>query len=622
MKTKCESLSSTDMNLMGHIRSHLRPIQETDEPSDECFSATQPNSDNSDSESQNADLDEKIDGLMAELQLKTDELIKDRYNDYLISHPRAIFDSAENHSFAVALVPPNDAVNNNKEKSHGRERRRSIQPGQVTLSSVELEMLNRVACREQETNNNTDLMLLHPVKNSQLEIAQKKLRKAATDLEGTQRQIKELEQTITLKQKLMGDLIKNSDTRSVAKNRFNKKKHKLESEYEKTKKLLSKAVVGGKDKGDIEKLKAMTSHLEKRLQDLVSIKHIASESGPKVKKLQQSLQESKKQLESLQKSAKKEKKIKEGLEQALIELKSKGDQDELDGGKGKSLKVVNARLSHLDQVLREKSENLEKYKDEDKRESLRHEIRNLRRTRDHLLEQRFALDRKLKREKVLTYTEERKLLECDEAIEAIDAAIEFKNELICGRKSVDTSESLQREKGEQMLMARLNKLSEEEMRTLLYKYFQKVIDLRESSRKLESQLMVLERERDAWEWRERMLSNAVRQARLEGERNAVSLQRQHETKLTVMLRHLADETNSSTTTSMSADNFVVPSNHRELEMFKRGEVTKFKNKLDLYPMENQISKYKPLDNIKEKVHKTSSTNNKLFAKFQVRIVSF
>ena len=43
-------------------------------------------------------------------------------------------------------------------------------------------------------------------------------------------------------------------------------------------------------------------------------------------------------------------------------------------------------------------------------------------------------------------------------------------------------------------MARLNKLSVEEMRTLLYKYFTKVIDLRDSSRKLEVQLMSLERD--------------------------------------------------------------------------------------------------------------------------------
>lgn len=72
--------------------------------------------------------------------------------------------------------------------------------------------------------------------------------------------------------------------------------------------------------------------------------------------------------------------------------------------------------------------------------------------------------------------QERKILECEEAIEAIDTAIEYKNELICARGPVRdvTAVGQKRERGEEMLMARLSKLSDNEMRTLLYKYFQKV----------------------------------------------------------------------------------------------------------------------------------------------------
>lgn len=292
----------------------------------------------------------------------------------------------------------------------------------------------------------------------------------------------------------------------------------------------------------------------------------------------------------------------------------------------KTIRDVTARISHLDHVLKEKSQNLKDVSDGDEKESLRHEIRNLRRTRDHLLDQRCMLDRKLKKEKKLSHKEERKLLECDEAIEAIDAAIEFKNELICGRKSVDTNERLQREKGEKMLMARLNNLSLEEMRTLLYKYFQKVIDLRDSSRKLEVQLMQLERERDAWEWRERVLNNAIRQARLEGESHAVLLQQQQEAKVALMLRHLAEETSVSSsltdrmvtaTTNQPGDN-----NDLELDVYKQGGASSkqlIKSRhgdMDLcpIPVEGRQYKYKPLDKMKEK---DRESKNKLFAKFQV-----
>lgn len=133
----------------------------------------------------------------------------------------------------------------------------------------------------------------------------------------------------------------------------------------------------------------------------------------------------------------------------------------------------------------------------------------------------------------------------------------MKNELICGHISIDTDERLEREKGEQLLMARLNKLSQEEMRILLYKYFMKVIDLKESCRKLEQNVMSMERDKEAWEWREKILTNAIRQARLESERNLVIQQKNHETRLNLLLRHFANETANS---SLNESNFDTSSN--------------------------------------------------------------
>ncbi|XP_055906112.1 kinesin-like protein costa [Eupeodes corollae] len=640
LKQECEEcLSSSEV-----VRSQkqLGPIQEADEPEEtvsEPETSCQQNSDNeSDSESQRPDLVEKLESLMDELKIKTDTLVNDKYKEFIKNQPKAVMES--NDSFKQEERRASSSVGG---------RRRSIQPG-ASLSSAEIAMLNRVASREQITKSQDDFLdsstdLNHPIRaaiNSPQETIQKKLRKIATDIEAKQRQIKEVEHTISLKQNIIIDLVKNNDTRTTAKNRFNKKKGKLEGEYEKTKKQLSKAVVSGKDKSEIDRLKALTSHIEQRLQDLASIKHIAGESGQKVKKLQQSVQDSKRFVDDLQKKMKKEKKIKEQLENELKAIKEKENTKQIaTEEKGKHLKDVQARISHLDHVLKEKSDNLEHFGEGEEKESLRHEIRNLRRTRDHLLDQRCTLDRKLKKEKMLSHKEERKLLECDEAIEAIDAAIEFKNELICGRKSIDTSERLQREKGEQMLMARLNKLSPEEMRTLLYKYFTKVIDLRDSSRKLEIQLMNLEREKDAWEWKERVLSNAVRQARLEGERNAVLLQRQHETKLTLMLRHLAEETSASSSfndrfihpgstaaalahhphhhhpTSPSSPSAYSGDSDFEMDFYKAANKNILKPKhgdMEICPLPDALAKYKPLDKIKEKERETK---NKLFAKFQV-----
>ncbi|KAH8418422.1 hypothetical protein KR222_009865 [Zaprionus bogoriensis] len=569
LKQECEECLSSNEALRS--QKALVPIQEAEEPEEsvsEPETSGQPNSDNdTDNESQRPDLDEKLESLMDEFRAKTNALIKAKHEEFMLKQPKAVMHSQdkdrEQPTQETAKHTSPEKIDERKASIGGR--RRSIQPG-ASLSTAELAMLNRVASQQTGQTGQTGTELvpeLDPLEstsgagaaatgaNPPIELLQKKLRKLHAEIEARQRQLKEIEQTMQLKQNIISELVKNRETRSHAKQRFHKKKAKLDAECEKAKKHLAKALVQGKDKAEIERWGAIVAHIEQRLQDLSSMKHIAGESGQKLKKLQQSVAESRKQVEELHKKLKKECKLRDQLETELKSLKEaalvKQEPPSPD-----QLKAVQARITHLDHILREKSENLEQWdggggdKPAVQQEGLRHEIRNLRRTRDHLLEQRCTLDRKLKRDKMLTQREERKLLECDEAIMAIDEAIEFKNELICGHKSIDLStERLQREKGEQMLMARLNKLSSEEMRTLLYKYFVKVIDLRDSSRKLEQQLVQLERERDAWEWKERVLSNAVRQARLEGERNAVLLQRQHETKLTLMLRHLAAETSAS-----------------------------------------------------------------------------
>ncbi|EDW09997.1 kinesin-like protein costa [Drosophila mojavensis] len=634
LKQECEECLSSSEALRN--QKPLVPIQEAEEPEEsisEPETSCQQNSDNdTDNESQRPDLAEKLESLMDEFRTKTDALIQAKHEEFMLKQPKAVMQSQDKDREQTAQEPAPQPEKCDERKFSVGGRRRSIQPG-ASLSSAELAMLNRVA--SQQTTGTELPADFDPLNNAAgasdglrnatgvagangpVEQLQKKMRKLNAEIEARQRQLKEIEQTMQLKQNIISELVKNRETRSHAKQRFHKKKAKLDAECDKAKKHLAKALVQGKDKAEIERWDAIIAHIEQRLQDLSSMKHIAGESGQKLKKLQQSVAESRKQIEEVQKKLKKECKLRDQLEAELKSLKEatlvkmEPNPDQL--------KAVQARITHLDHILREKSENLEHWDGGEKspaqQESLRHEIRNLRRTRDHLLEQRCMLDRKLKRDKMLTQREERKLLECDEAIMAIDEAIEFKNELICGQKSIDLStERQQREKGEQMLMARLNKLSPEEMRTLLYKYFVKVIDLRDSSRKLEQQLVQLERERDAWEWKERVLSNAVRQARLEGERNAVLLQRQHETKLTLMLRHLAAETSASS--ASYGDRALAPAT-------SQGTSSEFDYDLDFYKAASnkamlKAQQAKPtaagLDKYKDKER---SSGRNIFAKFQV-----
>ncbi|EFX80055.1 hypothetical protein DAPPUDRAFT_319054 [Daphnia pulex] len=172
------------------------------------------------------------------------------------------------------------------------------------------------------------------------------------------------------------------------------------------------------------------------------------------------------------------------------------------------------------------------------KEAIRKEIRKMRHTRDSLVQQRQELDERQHRGRDLDASEERRMLELDEAIEAVDAAIEYKNEVICSRHyELKSSVSVlwQTEDG---LLCRLMSLTHTETRSLLCKYFQKVIDLREGSKKMEQQFAELEAQFEDQSRYVRKLSAALKHTQLEMERRQPSHQRHYEPKATTVQRQL------------------------------------------------------------------------------------
>ena len=91
----------------------------------------------------------------------------------------------------------------------------------------------------------------------------------------------------------------------------------------------------------------------------------------------------------------------------------------------------------------------------------------------------------------------RRLIELDEAIEALDAAIDYKNELIMSHQ-VMFQDGLAAANNEDALLLKLQSLSTQETRSLLARYFDKVVDLKDTLRKSELQCRELEVGRFFW----------------------------------------------------------------------------------------------------------------------------
>jgi costal 2 protein len=88
------------------------------------------------------------------------------------------------------------------------------------------------------------------------------------------------------------------------------------------------------------------------------------------------------------------------------------------------------------------------------------------RPRDQLVIERQQLDDLLHEQKSLSAKEERRMIELDESVEAIDGAIEYKNDMLCGKHVVYDSSH----RGEDVLMQRLVRLGLPETRAMLHRW--------------------------------------------------------------------------------------------------------------------------------------------------------
>uniref|UniRef100_A0ABI7WJL5 Kinesin motor domain-containing protein n=1 Tax=Felis catus TaxID=9685 RepID=A0ABI7WJL5_FELCA len=203
-----------------------------------------------------------------------------------------------------------------------------------------------------------------------------------------------------------------------------------------------------------------------------------------------------------------------------------------------SLKI-STRLNLLDQELSEKNVELQRSTAEEKIK-ISEQVQALQKEKDQLQRRRNSVDEKLKNGSVLSPEEEHVLFQLEEGIEALEAAIEYKNESIRSRQNSLRASFQNLSCSEANVLEKLICLSPIEIRAILFRYFNKVVILRETERKLhleneEVKMKILERDNMV-----RELESALEHLKLQCDRRLTLQQKEHEQKLQLLLHHFKD----------------------------------------------------------------------------------
>uniref|UniRef100_A0A671KU10 Kinesin-like protein kif7 n=1 Tax=Sinocyclocheilus anshuiensis TaxID=1608454 RepID=A0A671KU10_9TELE len=206
----------------------------------------------------------------------------------------------------------------------------------------------------------------------------------------------------------------------------------------------------------------------------------------------------------------------------------------------KDLLTLSSRIESLERELTERNGLLHSSSAQDSQQ-IRQEISNLRQEKELLLKQRVELDDKLRQGNLLSPEEERTLFQLDEAIEALDAAIEYKNEAITQRQRQLRASGSMLTQWEMNLMAKLAYLSASETRALLCKYFDKVVSLREEERRLQMALAELELRVEEQQNLVGWLEAALERQQLEADRRLTQQQKEHERNIQLLLQQCREQ---------------------------------------------------------------------------------
>ncbi|XP_064422496.1 kinesin-like protein KIF27 [Latimeria chalumnae] len=256
--------------------------------------------------------------------------------------------------------------------------------------------------------------------------------------------------------------------------------------------------------------------------------------------------------------------------EALLQEKSQLEIKKLRSSQAlnKDILKLSTRLSALDKELTAKTSLLQCSSAEEKWK-ISEEVQVLQQERSQLLKRRGSLDEKLKHGRVLSPEEEHILFQLEEGIEALDAAIEYKNETIESRQHSLKAAAQSFTQSEANVMVKLDSLSASETKALLFKYFNKVVGLREVERKLQLQCEEMGMKVNELENIVHELESALQRLPLETDRRLTLQQKEHEQKLQLIFQQIKEQGSEGLAENMKMYEAKVQQLEKDLFFYKK-----------------------------------------------------
>nr|KAF6485096.1 kinesin family member 27 [Rousettus aegyptiacus] len=446
--------------------------------------------------------------------------------------------------------------NSDEEESEGQEkseiRTRSHSWIQKSGSLCSLVELNDIHDQKQKSSLGNEDLKIECLQESQ-ELNLQKLRNSELILNEAKQKMRELTINIKMKEDLIKELMKTgNDAKSVSK-QYSLKVTKLAHEAEQAKvelietekqlqelenKDLSDVALKVKlqrefrKKMDAAKLKVQV--LQKKQQNSKKLASLSIQNEKRANELEQNVDHMKYQKVQLQKRLREENEKRKQLDTEI-----KRDQQKIKALSTDSLKI-STRLNLLDQELSEKNVQLQSSTAEEKIK-ISEQVQALQKEKDQLQKRRNSVDEKLKNGSVLSPEEEHILFQLEEGIEALEAAIEYKNESIQSRQNSLRASFQNLSHSEANVLEKLIGLNPIEIRAILFRYFNKVVNLREAEWKLQLQnkeikMKILERDNVV-----RELESALEHLKLQCDRRLTLQQKEHEQKMQLLLHHFQEQ---------------------------------------------------------------------------------